>query len=210
MSGKFGFVLLGIVGVAMGKETKKEDKRVKYTKIFLKEALLKLMQKKRVDKITPTELCREADINRNTFYAHFSTVRDVLNMIEQEMEENILSKLRFDQPTKKVVSELLEQIIKTSDVCKIMLSPNGDFLFMQKLFNKLENKVMNELKLKKIVFDSKTSHYIFSYIFFGGIAILRCWFDNNMKESSDTIAELIINLTQNGIETYMDNATGES
>ena len=38
----------------------KTDRRILYTKIFLKEALLELMKEKPVDKITPTELCRKA------------------------------------------------------------------------------------------------------------------------------------------------------
>jgi predicted transcriptional regulator len=43
------------------------DRRVLYTKMFLREALFELMREKPIGKITPTELCRKANINRNIF-----------------------------------------------------------------------------------------------------------------------------------------------
>ena len=45
---------------------KKIDRRVRYTKMVLRESLLELMKTKPVVKITTTELCKHADINRNT------------------------------------------------------------------------------------------------------------------------------------------------
>lgn len=43
------------------------------------EALLKLMAHKAFDKISISELTREAGVVRNTFYAHFETKEDVLS-----------------------------------------------------------------------------------------------------------------------------------
>ena len=72
----------------------KTDRRVLYTKMFLKESLLELMKEKPVGKITPTELCRKAEINRNTFYAHYYSTRDVLEEIEDEFSAQIIELLK--------------------------------------------------------------------------------------------------------------------
>lgn len=69
--------------------TKQDDRRVRRTKKAVREALLQLMQDKPVERITTTELCREADINRNTFYAHYSAPEDVL----AEIEDGFLAEL---------------------------------------------------------------------------------------------------------------------
>ena len=66
-------------------QPKKEDRRVAYTKMFLKESLLSLLQEKPIGKITPTELCRRADINRNTFYTHYESPEALLRSIEEEL-----------------------------------------------------------------------------------------------------------------------------
>ena len=46
---------------------KKQDARVRYTKMVVKSSLLELMQTKPVAKITVTEICEKAGINRATF-----------------------------------------------------------------------------------------------------------------------------------------------
>ena len=63
----------------------KMDARVRYTKMMLKQALLDLMQHKPVNKITVKEICERAELNRATFYAHYSDCFDLLESIEEEL-----------------------------------------------------------------------------------------------------------------------------
>ena len=48
-----------------------EDKRIRRTKKLLRQALTRLMQQKDFQSITVTDVVREANINRGTFYAHY-------------------------------------------------------------------------------------------------------------------------------------------
>ena len=54
---------------------KKQDARVRYTKMMVKSSLLELMQTKPVAKITVTEICEKAGINRATFTRTTATPR---------------------------------------------------------------------------------------------------------------------------------------
>lgn len=62
----------------------KEDRRTRYTKDLIKDTLLELMHKKPFDKITVTELCRKAEINRGTFYLHYVDIYGVLDELEED------------------------------------------------------------------------------------------------------------------------------
>ena len=62
-----------------------EDKRIRRTKKLLRQALTRLMQQKDFPSITVTDVVREADINRGTFYAHYRDVYDLRDKIEAEM-----------------------------------------------------------------------------------------------------------------------------
>ena len=62
----------------------KDDKRVRRTKRAVREALLRLIQEKPVTRVTTTELCAEADINRN-----YATPEDVLAEVEKEFLEDL-------------------------------------------------------------------------------------------------------------------------
>ena len=53
---------------------RQEDKRIRRTKKLLRQALTRLMQQKDFKSITVTDVVREADINRGTFYAHYRGV----------------------------------------------------------------------------------------------------------------------------------------
>ena len=57
---------------------KEENRRVKYTKRVIKEALIELMANRQVGEISVKKLCEQADVNRSTFYAHYGNPMDCL------------------------------------------------------------------------------------------------------------------------------------
>lgn len=54
------------------------------SKSLIKKALAKLMHEKDLNKITVSDIIREADISRGTFYAHYPDIYSVLEQIETE------------------------------------------------------------------------------------------------------------------------------
>ena len=102
----------------------KTDARVKYTKMVLKKALLELMQHKPVNKITVKEICERAELNRATFYAHYSDCFDLLESIEEELfgqfERSMQSYIRsFD--IAGLVGGLYRIIQENEAVCRVLL-----------------------------------------------------------------------------------------
>lgn len=74
-----------------------ENRKVRLTKKVLKETLVELLLVKNIAKISVTELCDKADVNRSTFYSHYSGLEAVLNEIEDELAEwifDLTSKIR--------------------------------------------------------------------------------------------------------------------
>lgn len=69
----------------MEQQHRKTDRRTTYTKQIIKSTFLRLLERKSYPKITVTEICRLAEINRGTFYLHYYDVADVLDDILTEM-----------------------------------------------------------------------------------------------------------------------------
>ena len=62
---------------------RKSDRRTRYTRAAIVEALYEKLKTTPIHKISVTELCEAAEINRSTFYLHYKDCRDVL---DQQLE----------------------------------------------------------------------------------------------------------------------------
>ncbi|HAH60530.1 MAG TPA: TetR family transcriptional regulator, partial [Treponema sp.] len=50
----------------------------------MQNALIELVEQKKFDEITISDICRLAGVNRSTFYAHYSNKVELLEEAEQE------------------------------------------------------------------------------------------------------------------------------
>ena len=74
---------------------KKEDMRTKRTKKALKKAMSQLILENSIETISVTDICVKADINRVTFYTHYTDkyallhelLHDIIELIDQENQK---------------------------------------------------------------------------------------------------------------------------
>lgn len=75
----------------MSEKAKKQDRRTRYTRQTIKDTFLELLKQKSFTKITVTEVCKNAEINRGTFYLHYYDIYDVLSDIFNDMTQDMLT-----------------------------------------------------------------------------------------------------------------------
>ncbi len=63
----------------MGYKMKKSESKYFNTAVKMDEAFLKLLSEKEFEYISVKEICKEAGVNRSTFYLHYETVGDLLD-----------------------------------------------------------------------------------------------------------------------------------
>ena len=71
------------------KPDKKTDRRQLRTRRRIREAFVALVMEKELGKITIKELAERADIDRKTFYLHYSAIGDVLEELQNELLEKV-------------------------------------------------------------------------------------------------------------------------
>ncbi len=185
----------------------KVDRRVLYTKMFLKESLLDLMKEKPIDKITPTELCRRAEINRNTFYKHYYTTRDLLQEIEDEFSAQIVESLGaklHQNDTLQLLQQICQIVLDKKEFCKILLSANGDPAFMQDVIMLGKGFILQSWEEMGVLLSEEKMEIAFAFIISGSVAIMRTWAAGDMSIPPQEIAELINRLTLSGISGVCD------
>lgn len=177
----------------------KDDRRVKYTKMVLKESFIKLLEKKDISQITIKEICEDADINRATFYAHYNDQYDLLRKIEDELLDNINAHIKaFYEENNKMENVMAEKIFdylkENAKLCKLLLNERGDLSFQKKVMMLVYDKIITELtKNNKIT--KEDAEYIYSFTITGCVGIVQKWFDDDMKKSSHFMAEMVTKLT---------------
>ena len=128
---------------------KKTDRRVLYTKMFLKESLLALMKEKPIARITPTELCRHAGMNRNTFYTHYDSPEALLISIEDEMYEQVRHTIERSMNSGSIsalLTEICGAIYDHRDLCAVLFSQYGDKDFLRRIIDLAHDRTINEWK----------------------------------------------------------------
>lgn len=116
---------------------RKTDARVRYTKRVLKESFLKLLKEKPVNKITVKAVCELAELNRATFYSHYSDCFALLESIEQELIDAFGKSLKhinsFD------VSALIEAIYmmieQHEEACRVLIFSGASPSLLGRMIN---------------------------------------------------------------------------
>lgn len=69
------------------------DLRVKKTRRAIRSAFYSLLMEKPFEKITVKDITERAEINKTTFYAHYDTIYDLVDQLEEEIVADVIARL---------------------------------------------------------------------------------------------------------------------
>lgn len=183
------------------------DRRVRRTQQQLRCALENLMQIKSISSITVKELCVECDINRSTFYLHYSDVYDLLHAIEEDMLfdfEKVISCFNpreyfdYKKPSKSMCA-MFDFLYENAAMCKVLLCKNGDMAFIKRVKDLVYRQMTGPWKEYFGSATTEMSSYAFSFIVSGCIGMLQQWLENDVLTPPHTMAMLMENILVKGI-----------
>ena len=173
----------------------KENQRVAISKQLLKASLLRLLQKKDIIKISVAELCREAEINRTTFYRHYETPNDVLMEIASDYIKefcNFSLSANTSHDRYNEVAQLCRFLYHHADMAKLLLRNNTNGA-ITKIFYELRADFVGTRKIlyKGAPVDDDTLR-LFSGFFSAGIeTLISRWLVEDIAKTPEEIANLI-------------------
>lgn len=202
-----GFMKLKKKEEHMENNKKRPDRRVLYTKMFLRESLLTLMKEKPVSKITPTELCRHAGINRNTFYTHYSSAESLLQSIEDDLYNEICQsiELSLEQGINlALVTNVNQVIFNNRDLCITLFSDLGDKNFFNRIIDLIHDRIIDEWKKIGVAVTEEQMEMLYTFYTGGSVAIIRNWAQEGMKKSPLELAQFISKVGHTGLQGYLE------
>ena len=191
-------------------EKRKTDRRVKYTKQALSDALIELMQDAPLNKITVKQICDLADVNRGTFYAHFNDQYDLMQQIEEKLiseieEASYLHNSMFKEGDSnyEAVCCVLSKIQQNSYVCTTLLGKNGRTEFMRRVLTVAQKRCREEWCRRISPEEQDSVEYLFSFTVNGCIGVIKNWINGGMREPPQQIAKIVDTLTYHGVGAYV-------
>ena len=191
------------------------QKRQTRTEAKIKAAYTRIVKAKGFDALTVSDLAREADINRGTFYMHYVDKFD----LRQQLIDNTIDELTSILIPKDASADALEigDIIRTDDIVEALRYIKRDYEFIDAVSNggtdmQLHDRikdVIRQLLLSQVSrlrtppsgFADFPQEYAEEILVSAVASILWLWIRRRCRESPETICDII---ERNKVTTPID------
>ena len=173
---------------------KAEYKNAVRSRKMIQRALVALLQEKELDKITVTDIVTRADINRGTFYAHYTDISMVLDSIMEHVCQTLREALEKQplwekRPDARLILQHLQHMIEADlEFYRNAIRSNVSGTVLEKLRN-FFIELMMQRESSYAIHDH--AQYVFMVRFTSGgvIAMYRDWFSGVLPFSLDALTE---------------------
>lgn len=182
------------------------DRRKRKSRQAIELALLELLGSKKINEISISELAETADVNRKTFYNHFSSVTEVLDSVERNFFHYIFSLLPEEITINNTVEiyHLLSSIIKTTaplkELLKNIFSNDHSTAFEENFSEQLLPYIRKYMKTYQV--DDAIIPYLSKYIVHG-VTAMYLQFIRDDSLSAEQFTMLTYNLVLSSL--HLDN-----
>lgn len=186
------------------------DRRVRKTKAALRHGLAVLTKKKSIKEITVKELVEEVDINRSTFYLHYTDIYSMVSELERELLTEFKHAIDLYPPTssEEEMCRFFEHIYNilsdNREICIALVSENGDISFIRQVEDFVAERIKKifESGMVKNVYDVR---YVFDFCISGGMGLFKHWLtDENALEPAH-MAKITTDMVVGTLKSFDNN-----
>ncbi len=172
-----------------------EDRRIAKTKNALREAFVTLLKTHSLNDITVAELCRTANIDRRTFYNHYSNVGEIIDEID-DIALQILTEAVKDIPinTKEFFDQFTKIMMTNLDYYEVIVSDRS-FYALEYRCKKMLGDALIEYYTVHSTVDPLHLEYMAEYCASGIMSVYTHWIRHGRKLPVEELSLLAFNFT---------------
>ena len=174
----------------------KENQRIALTRRLLQEGLLRLLSHNDLENISVTALCKEAGINRATFYNHYTSPSSLLEEMETQLVSD-LHQIGVASSVEEVVIKLEQYCIKlkeNAELVEILVRYHTDKDLEDIIISLTEYYDKHRLDVNHTKLDPHTTHLVSTFLCSGCYALVREWLIRGIDKTPKEIAELMLSI----------------
>ena len=164
-----------------------EDRRVRRSRRLLKESLLSLMGRKSFSEISVREVAEGADMNRGTFYLHYSGTAELLQSLEGDLLDELqalvdahMGETVAGGTVRPVMEPVLDFAVAHQDALTILFAGSEATGFIQSLQQLMRRSGSSLVESWYHPADQSQTDYLLSFLTWGFIGLLKEWFAQDM------------------------------
>lgn len=170
------------------------DIRIQKSKRNIIYAFTELRSHKELKKITVTELCRKAEVNKSTFYSHYHDIYDLSDRLENDLVKDIVDSIHhpeniFDNP-EAFTLELFKAYMAKDELIQILFSGTRSLFLPQKLVGGLKDLIFQYHPEYQ---NDPEKNILFSFKIYGGYYA----YIENKKYGTELVTQEIAKLSKN-------------
>lgn len=185
----------------------RSDLRVVKTRRVIRTALFKLMSEKELSKITVSELCVCAEINRKTFYRHYRTIPDVIEELEGEILDEFAEIMRTSGGSVLDVGAVIRDIslvvMRRREFFVSIMKHNSDLFGSGRIKEALRRTLMAALKKVGTITDERTLRAASEFTVSGVLSLYAAWFDGGCEGDLDFLTEVSVKMVTRGLMAFV-------
>lgn len=183
------------------------DRRIKYTKKVITETFLELMEEKDIKKITVSEICKIADINRATFYRYYLDVYDLLDKIEEEFVKELKEandkSINENYSVSSFANVLLNVFLDNKKLVKMLFDTKSTTHIMNDVLEIAYIKCKEKWEKDLPNLNDEDIEYAALFIFNGALGVINFWVKNDFDKEPIEISHIIEQLSYFGTKRFI-------
>ena len=180
-------------------KSEKIHQKIRNTKKALAKSLIKLLQEKPVTQIDLSELCKNANLNRTTFYNHYNSIYALLDEMVSEFFKNVKKYLAdsIDEKSENTAAKIalmLKYLKQNRDFVRTIMNNNLYEEISNKLisFDFVSNLLNTNIKYRQNIYINDA--YYIGFIISGWYAVIKRWVNEDCDLDENTLARLLTSI----------------
>ena len=181
------------------------DRRSRYSRKVIKEALLELLSIKKLDEITVVDVCRKADVNRGTFYKYYRDVPDLYSEIEDGFINKIHTLFGDSTDTESNIfdfEKLLNIFVNDADFVYIAKNEPYSRRIVQKLLKDYIPYLHRIIEVRSHGNSKVKEEFLTQYILGGCSKTISWWVESGMQIPAKQINDLLVKEIQCSLKIF--------
>lgn len=175
----------------------KNNRRYRDSEKRMQTALLKLMEEQELTDVTVMDICKEAQVNRTTFYSHYEDIYDLMEKVERMIRQELYDSLAAEGTAMRNVFHhdyllyFLRHIEKHQNFYRICLRHRVKFP-LEEGFERLWKEVVIPQSCRNGVTDEQDMLYYLTFYQAGFTMVLRRWVEGGCPETPEKLCGLLL------------------